>query len=307
MRVQYQLQGLDKEWMEAGARRSVLYSQLAPGHYRFRVIACNRDGVWNKQGATLGLTVPFFWWETAWFQVGGTLGAFGVVVGLVIVWLRRRQQFKIEKLQLQQAIERDRVRIAQDLHDDLGAGLTEVAMLSEVVRRCREKPEEVNTHAQRIFASSIEMTQALDEIVWSVNPANDTLDKLVAFVCEYAQALLGSAEIRCWLEMPDHVPDMEVSSQIRHQVCMALKECLTNVIKHARAKKVTLTIRLDGRILAITVEDDGVGFDPARVKDATGTHDGLMNLKRRLAIMNGTCDIESAPRQGTRVHLQMRI
>jgi signal transduction histidine kinase/ligand-binding sensor domain-containing protein len=307
MRFQYQLQGLDKEWMEAGARRSVLYSQLAPGHYRFRVIACNRDGVWNKQGATLGLTVPFFWWETAWFRVVGSLGVFGGVVGLVILWLRRRQQFKIEKLQLQQAIERDRVRIAQDLHDDLGAGLTEVAMLSEVVRRNREKPEEVNTHAQRIFASSIEMTQALDEIVWSVNPANDTLDKLVAFVCEYAQALLGSAGIRCWLEMPDHVPDMEVSSQIRHQVCMALKECLTNVIKHAQAKKVTITIRLEGRTLAITVEDDGVGFDPARVKDATGTHDGLINLKRRLTIMNGTCDIQAAPGQGTRVHLQMRI
>lgn len=307
IRFKYQLQGLDKERIEAGARRSALYSQLAPGRYTFQVIACNRDGIWNEQGASLTVTVPPFWWETVWFLIGGPLCVVGVVGGLVVLWLRRRQQFKIEKLKLQQAIERDRARIAQDLHDDLGAGLTEVALLSEVVRRNREKPDAVTTHAQRIFESSKEMTQALDEIVWSVNPANDTLDKLVAFVCEFAQTFLGSAAIRCSLDVPAVVPDLEVNSQIRHQICMAVKECLANILKHACAKTVSLSIRLEDRLLEVAVEDDGMGFDPALIKDATGTHDGLVNLKRRLTIMNGTCDIHSLPGQGTRVRLTIGL
>jgi signal transduction histidine kinase len=303
IRFKYQLQGLDKEWIEAGARRPALYSQLAPGRYTFQVIACNRDGVWNEQGATLAVTVPPFWWETVWFRVGWPLCAFGLVGGLVVLGLRRRQQFKIEKLNLQQAIERVRVHIAQDLHDDLGAGLTEVALLSEVVRLNLDTPDVAEKNSRRIFASSREMTQALDEIVWSVNPANDTLDKLVAFVCEFSQAFLGSAAIPCEVDVPAVVPDLEVNAQIRHQICMMVKECLANVIKHARAKTVTLTLRLEGRSLEITVEDDGVGFDPARVKDTTGTHDGLVNLKKRLTVMNGTCELQSVRGQGTRIRL----
>jgi len=307
LRFKYLLQGLDKEWIEAGARRSALYSQLAPGHYTFQVIACNRDGVWNEQGASLDVTIPPFWWETAWFRVGGGLGAFGLVGGLVVLGLRRRQQFKIEKLKLQQAIERVRVHIAQDLHDDLGAGLTEVALLSEVVRLNLDTPDVVEKNSRRIFASSREMTQALDEIVWSVNPANDTLEKLVAFVCEFAQAFLGSAAIPCEVDVPAVVPELEVNAQIRHQICMMVKECLANVIKHACAKTVTLTLRLEGRSLEITVEDDGVGFDPALVKDATGTHDGLANLKQRLTVMNGTCELQSVRGQGTRIRLMVGL
>ena len=303
IRFKYQLQGLDQEWIEAGAHRSVLYSQLAPGHYTFQVIACNRDGVWNEQGASLDVMVPPFWWETTWFRVGGTLCTFGVVGCFVVLWLRWRHQIKIEKLKLQQAIEHVRVRIAQDLHDDLGAGLTEVALLSEVVRLNLDTPDVAEMNVRRIFASSREMTQALDEIVWSVNPANDTLEKLVSFVCEFSQAFLSSAGILCEMDVPAVVPDLEVNAQIRHQICMMVKECLANVIKHARAKTVTLTLRLEGRSLEIKVEDDGVGFDPARVKDTTGTHDGLANLKQRLTVMNGTCELQSVRGQGTRIRL----
>ena len=307
IRFKYQLQGLDREWIEAGTRRSVLYSQLAPGHYRFQVIACNRDGVWNEQGASLGLTIPPFWWETGWFRIGWPLCAFGFLGSLVILWLRQRQQSKTALLRMQGASERERVRISQDLHDDLGAGLTEIALLSEVVRRSREKPETVATHARRIFASSNEMIQALDEIVWSINPANDTLDKLIAFISEFAQALSGSAAIRCRLDVPANVPDWKVTTQVRHQICMVVKECLTNVIKHARAQTVTLRIRMEGKTLEVAIEDDGVGFDPGAVRDATGTHDGLSNMRRRVSSMNGTFELHAVPGQGTRVRLTLGL
>lgn len=303
----YRLQGFDTEWNEAGTRRSVAYRQLPPGHYRFEVTACSNDGLWNFRGAVLELTIEPFLWETVWFRVAGSLSAVGLLWGGVVLWMRRRQRIQIERLEMLRSMEKERARISQDLHDDLGAGLTEVAMLSEIVRRNRENPEEVHTHVQRIFESSIEMTQALDEIVWSVNPTNDTLDKLVSFVCEFAQSLLKLAGIRCRLDVPDQVPEMVVNSQIRHQVCMALKECLTNVVKYAHAREVMIRIGLEDRLLNVTVEDDGEGFDLAVLQNKAGTHDGLANLRRRLADINGSCEIHSAPGQGTRVLLQVRI
>jgi ligand-binding sensor domain-containing protein/signal transduction histidine kinase len=303
----YRLHGLDKDWVEAGHRRSASYPQVPAGDYRFQVLACNSDGVWNETGAAVALTVMPNWWETSWFRVLAPLAAVGVLGGGVLLVLRRRHRRQIERLKVQQATERERVRIAQDLHDDLGAGLTEIAMLSEVVRQHRGQPQAVDTHAQRIFRSASEMTQALDEIVWAVNPTNDSLDKLVSFTCEFARAILEPAGIRCRLDLPDQVPELDLSSQIRHQLCMALKECLNNVLKHARASEVHIRIGLLGRQLSLAVEDDGAGFDPAALPDRTGTHDGLDNLRQRLAEIHGVCEIHSAPGQGTRVLMQCTI
>ena len=303
----YRLNGLDADWVEAGTRRAATYAQLPPGHYRFQVMACNSDGEWNEKEATLELTAEPYWWETPWFRVAGPLSAVGLLAGGIILGSRRRHRRQIERLEMLQATERERVRIARDLHDDLGGGLTEIAMLSEVARQERDQPQEVDAHLERIFRSSREMTQALDEIVWAVNPANDSLEKLIAFTSEFAREMLEPAGIRFRLEAPAAVPKLTLNSQIRHQLCMALKECLHNVVKHARAHEVHIRIGLDDRLLAVTIADDGTGFDPAALPDQAGTHDGLANLRQRLATIGGTCELHSAPGQGTRVHLQTRI
>jgi ligand-binding sensor domain-containing protein/signal transduction histidine kinase len=307
VRFRHRLVGLDPSWVEAGDGRVARYTQLPPGEYRFEVIACNNDGVWNLQGASVPLRIEPHLWQAAWFDILIGLLAVVGIAGAVRTVAVRRMRHKLEILRQRHALEEERSRIAQDLHDDMGAGLTEVALLSEVVRLNRDTPDAVEKNARRIFASSREMTQALDEIVWSVNPANDTLEKLVAFVCEFSQAFLGSAAIPCEVDVPAVVPDLEVNARSRHQICMMVKECLANVIKHACAKTVTLTLRLEGCSLEITVEDDGVGFDPARVKDTTGTHDGLVNLKQRLTVMNGTCEIQSVRGHGTRVRLMVGL
>jgi len=211
------------------------------------------------------------------------------------------------RLQRAHALEQERARIARDLHDDLGGGLTEIAMLSEVARQECDQPREVDTHLERIFRSSREMTQALDEIVWAVNPANDSLEKLIAFTSEFAREMLEPAGIRYRLEAPAAVPMVALNSQIRHQLCMALKECLHNIVKHAHAHEVHIRIGLNDRMLAMTIADDGAGFDPAALPGQAGTHDGLANLRQRMANIGGTCELHSAPGQGTRVHLQVRI
>ena len=210
-------------------------------------------------------------------------------------------------LQREHALEQERARIARDLHDDLGAGLTEITMLSDVARLDCDRPEEVNAHLERIFQSGIEMAQALDEIVWAVNPSNDTLEKLISFSCEFAQGMLESAGIRCRLDVPASVPKLSLNSKTRHQLCMALKECLHNIVKHAHAHEVSVSIRLKGQMLDMSVSDDGVGFDPAILQNKAGTHDGLFNLCERMADIGGTCEIHSAQGQGTQVKWSVRI
>ncbi len=303
----YRLRGLDADWVEAGTRRVATYAQLPPGHYHFEVTACNSDAVWNKTAAALELTAEPYWWETAWFWVAGPLSAAGLLAAAIVLGLRRRHRRQIERLEMLQATEQERARIARDLHDDLGGGLTEIAMLSEVARQACDQPREVDAHLERIFRSSREMTQALDEIVWAVNPANDTLEKLIAFTSEFAREMLEPAGIRYRLEAPAAVPMVALNSQIRHQLCMALKECLHNIVKHAHAHEVHIRIGLNDRTLAVTIVDDGAGFDPAALPDQAGTHSGLANLRQRMANIGGTCELHSAPGQGTRVQLQARI
>jgi len=210
-------------------------------------------------------------------------------------------------LQREHALEQERARIARDLHDDLGAGLTEITMLSDMARLDCDHPEAVNAHLGRIFQSGNEMAQALDEIVWAVNPSNDTLDKLISFSCEFAQGILESAGIRCRLDVPASLPRLSLNSKTRHQLCMALKECLHNIVKHARAHEVCMSIRLKGQMLEMRVSDDGEGFDLAVLQNKAGTHDGLRNLRERMADIGGTCEIQSAPGQGTQVSWRVRI
>lgn len=210
------------------------------------------------------------------------------------------------RFQRENLLGQERARIARDLHDDLGAGLTEIAMLGDMARQDCHRPVEVDAHLERIFTSGCEMTRTLDEIVWAINPSNDTLEKFISFACEFAQGILGAASIRCRLDVPTTVPSLDMNSKTRHQLCMALKELLHNVLKHACATEVHIRISLLGQTLQLQVTDDGKGFDPSAVPDKSGTHDGLHNLRQRMADIHGTCEIRSAPGMGTSVMLKVK-
>jgi signal transduction histidine kinase/streptogramin lyase len=297
IRFKYQLQGLDKEWMEAGIRRSVLYSQLAPGHYRLQVIACNRDGVWNEQGATLAVTIPPFWWETAGFRVGGPLLAVGVLLGWIVIGLRRRQQRLLERLELQHATEQERARIARDMHDELGSYLTRIVMMSESEPGGPTHAAETGGAMAEINHTGREMTVKMSEIVWSLNPAHDSLESFAGYVAKRAHELLAAAKIHCRLDLPIDLPASPLSSPVRHEVLLAFKEALHNIVKHAQASSVLITLRLDGESFVLTVKDDGKGF--VVHPDSSLKGHGLANMKHRLAEAGGCCEVQSQPGEGT--------
>jgi len=297
----YRLHGLDADWVEAGTRRSVTYSQLPPGHYQFEVTACNSDGIWNKTGTSLDLIAEPYWWETAGFQIVAPFCAFSLLGAGVIFWLRRRHRNEIERLEMLQATEKERVRIAADLHDNLGADLTQIGLLSEKVRRHLDNPDEARQQLDKVFAATHELSRQLDAAVWAVGPANDTLESLVQHLCKYVQEVLVLANLRCRLAVPAEMPPMALSSAVRHNVFLAVKEALHNVIKHAGATLVTLRVLLQPGVLVVEIEDDGRGIPEE--KRSTG-QDGLSNIHTRMAQIGGCCEMLSGDSgKGTLVRL----
>ena len=314
VRFQYRLEGLERDWVEAGTRRVAEYSYLPPGHYTFRVIACNNDEVWNETGASLAFAVLPAYYQTWWFRSSAVLaGAAAVGFGVLSV-SRRRVRARVEQLERQRAIERERARIARDIHDDLGASLTRITMLSQTVHSELEGQPQAAADVDRIYGTARELTRAMDEIVWAVNPKHDTLDSLVTYLGRFAQNFLSTAGIRCRLDVPLHLPAWTVTAEIRHNVFLALKEALHNVVKHAHASEVRISLDLLADGFVLLVADNGCGFDlnggprpssPDAARLSSGY--GLSNMRKRLEEIGGRCDWDTAPGEGTRLKLQVTI
>jgi signal transduction histidine kinase/ligand-binding sensor domain-containing protein len=310
VRFMRRLEGLETDWVPAGTERGANYIYIPPGSYKFHVIACNNDGVWNQQGAELAFTVLPFFWQTPLFRILAGLGMALVVAGLVWLGMRRRMQAKLQVLEHQRAVERERVRIAKDIHDDLGSSLTRITLLSESARGELHDPARVAVELERIFDTARDLTRAMDEIVWAINPRHDTLDSLASYLHKFAQDYLETAGIPCRLDLPLDLPPWVLSADVRHHLFLAFKEALHNAVKHARASEIHIALSLEGDAVVLVVEDNGTGFAmPTSVPpDRTGANrfapgNGLENMRRRLAEIGGRCEVRSQVGQGTQVRL----
>jgi len=308
VRFKCRLNGFDPAWADVGTKRVATYNYIPPGKYSFQVIACNNDGVWNRTGASLKFEVLPYFWQTWWFRVLGGLATAALAGGIAWYDTRRRMRRRLEKLEREQAVERERSRIAKDIHDDLGASLTRITMLSQSARDEAELPAPVAKNLDRIFGTARELTRAMDEIVWAVNPHHDTLESLANYLSRFAYDFLSVAEIRCRLDLPLQLPAVPVTTEVRHNLFLAFKEALNNVVKHAAASEVQVALKLEGHQLMLTVADNGPSFainDPAAQPPANPDRilhgQGLLNMKRRLAEIGGVCEIQGVAGQGTTV------
>jgi signal transduction histidine kinase len=316
VRFKYKLEGFDHDWSEPSAERETSYSYLPPGTYAFRVKACNNDNVWNEQGASLTFTVLPRFYQTWFFQVAMVmLGA--AAGGAGVMWIsRRRIRRRLEQLERQRAVERERARIARDIHDDLGASLTRISMLSQSVRSEVDSVPQAAEDIDRIYSTARELTRAMDEIVWAVNPKHDTLDSLVTYLGRYAQHFVSSASIRCRIDVPLHLPAWSLTAEIRHNLFLAFKEGLNNALKHAQASEVRIALELEKKGFTLLVADNGRGFDVSQfeagaVDERNGFRgdrgNGLGNMRLRLEEIGGSCEWETAPGEGTRVRFRVRL
>ncbi|HXC35977.1 MAG TPA: two-component regulator propeller domain-containing protein [Candidatus Acidoferrales bacterium] len=309
-RFRYRIDGLDKGCVEADTRRVADYDHLPPNDYRFHVIACNSDGVWNKTGASLEFTVLPYFYQTRWFIV--LISALVLIgVGLTVRHIATRNYRRaLLRLEQQHAIEKDRARIAKDIHDDIGAGLTQITLLSELGRR---EPKQSGAQLERISDAARDLTRAMDEIVWAVDPQRDTLVSLIDYISAYSEDFLRSAGIRCRMDFPAAVPAMQIDAEFRYNLFLALKETLNNIVKHAQATEVRLRLRLTPGVFTLAVEDNGHGFETNNGGKSSVSVDrinsglGLPNLRKRLEAIGGRCVMESSHGNGTRVEMTIHL
>jgi len=285
-RYAYKMEGLDDEWHESGHRRYASYTHVPPGRYRFRVKASNNDGVWNEAGISVDLIITPPYWQRWWFR----LLAVAAFISLLLVAHRLR----VNKL-LQ--IERTRNRIAQDLHDNVGATLSSISYFAQAIKE--ESPPEARSVVHKflglITESAGEAQEAISDIIWSIDPANDRWDKVLAKVRRYASDVLESRAITYRIDLPDRLPG-RLDMERRRNLWLILKELLNNLVRHSNCTRAEIKLDAHNGHLHLTVADNGGGFDP----DAKTGGNGLRNIRQRASALQGKLSLESTPGEGTR-------
>ena len=247
-----------------------------------------------------------------WWTVRRALDVMGGMVFVILaafIWIKQlRRQVEERTNQLtteiqlreqterQRSLEKERARIAQDLHDDLGANLTQIVFLSQRVEAAQQDAQEVDRWFHLIPATAKKTIQSLDEIVWAINPRHDSLESLSNYLTQFAQQHMGLAQVRCLLDVPMVLPAITLTAEVRHKLLLAAREALQNVATHAAATEVKVSLKLDDENLVITVSDNGRGFDSNRVG---GEGNGLSNMQRRLEDIGGRIEFVSQPGKGT--------
>jgi signal transduction histidine kinase/ligand-binding sensor domain-containing protein len=311
--VRYRLHGFDTGWLTAGPARKLVYPRLYPGEYLLQIDAADEDGRWNDPDAASGATKPDlslaiiivpFWWQTLWFRAAAGLVLAALLVAGVRAWSFRRLRRKLERIEREATINRERTRIARDIHDEVGASLTRVSLLSQYAPPAAANPapaseisnlkSEISSSRaclDEIYSTTTSITRSINEIVWAIDTRHDNLESMVSYFDSYAQRFLTVAKIRYRLRAPAAIPAIHVSSRVRHDLFLAFKETLNNCAKYSAATEVLVQIALDARALTITVTDDGRGITPGAAPGGGGQ--GLANLVLRLAAIGGAATIHS--------------
>ena len=304
VRFRFWLEGLDQGWIEAGTRRVAYFHELPPGDYTFHVSACNADGVWSDETAALGVTVLPHFWETRWFRAAAGFFVVGLSAGLVYWVVRRKYHRRLKLLETKNSIDRERLRISQDMHDDIGSILTRVSILSDLGQGGAEGEVAARGQFERIGNQVRSAVQALDVIVWATNPKNDNLRRFADYVGRFTDEFFENSTVRCWQEMPTDLPNLPLRSDIRHNVFLAIKEACNNVLKHSSATEVWLRLALEDSMVRFAIEDNGRGFDLSRV---AGSGNGLTNMQTRLEECGGRTEVISSLGQGTKVRFEFPL
>jgi signal transduction histidine kinase/streptogramin lyase len=302
VRFRYRLEGRDPQWIDLGTQPSALIKDLPPGHYRFHATACNSHGVWNSAGAEFAFYAAPFFYQTRTF--------YGLCAGALLLGIaafeayRHSVQRRILGLEHDAALARERVRIARDLHDDLGASLSRIALLSEVARKELEAGSRAGPGIARISAIAQEVVDSISELVWATNSKYDNLESLAAYFREYAARFFEPTAIECRLCFPSSLPACILAAEFRRELFLVLKEALRNVVRHAQAGRVEISLAVQSGWLEIVVQDNGKGMVS---QDPPGFHHGLSNIRERVTNLHGAFDLQSGPGQGTRVSVRVPL
>ena len=299
LRYQFMLAGADRDWSAPTNQRIVHYANLKPGSYQFRVRAVNADGLVSSEPASLAFTIVPPVWQRWWFIAL-------VVVALIAVTHLAYRYHTRRLIEL----ERVRTRIATDLHDDIGASLSKIAILSDVAGQelSARKGTPVAGPLAQIADTSRDCVDAMSDIVWAVNPQRDHLSDLTYRMRRFAEDLLDAKDIAFTIRSTLDDKDVPLGADLRREVYLIFKECINNLVKHSECTEARVEFGNDGPWLVISVADNGKGFAPVANGNATGMGGhGLANMQRRAHALGGSLQIGSNPCRGTSVTLKVPV
>lgn len=290
----YRLEGVDPHWVYAGNRHFASYTDIAPGRYVFCVKGSNSDGIWNEAGARITVIIRPPFWQTWWFR----LLAIAALAGLLYAAHRYRLNKLLE-------VERTRNRIARDLHDEVSATLTGIAYFSTAI--ANETQHSRTPMLQKLLGliqeSVGEVQESMSDIIWSVNPENDRWETLLPKFRRYTSDLCESKGIRYEINIPQTYPAKFIQMERRRHLWLILKEMVTNAVKHAGCAALKINIEFVNRHIYLHVSDNGCGFDPHKGNDGNG----LKNIQKRAALLQGEAKLETAPGAGTSWNMKIPL
>jgi signal transduction histidine kinase len=244
-----------------------------------------------------------FWQARGFWIACGAAALFAGMWGIRQV-TRRRLSRGMAALEAKAALDEERARIARDMHDEVGARLSQLAILQDIFAREHALPEGAQKSMHQLAESTRQAVASLDEVVWAVNPKNDTLPSLAGYLEQCATGYLGAVEIACRLDAPFDWPPIEIRAQVRHNLVLAFREALQNVLKHAGATEVMLQLRLDGSDFIVKLADNGRGLPD---EPGGAGKDGLENMSARLAAIGGQCEVRTGAAGGTEVEMRVHL
>jgi signal transduction histidine kinase len=286
---EYRLDPLEDQWIDGSDLRAAIYRKLPPGRYVFRVRGAGSNGLWNDNLPPVTVIIPPPFWATWWFRAAMVL----VFLSLALAVHRARVRVLLRE-------ERLRYDIAQDLHDDVGAGLGSIIVMSDMIRRNATLDERQLRRIASIRDTATELSGVLREIVWAVRPGGDTLSALVRHLSDLARIQLDGLEVH--FRDPDAMPDPPLTVSFRHDLMLIYKEVLHNIARHAGATLVTIDVVVAGDHLIIEVVDNGNGYRPGN-----GTGNGMQNMRSRAERISGRFDIRSTEGGGTSCRIEVRL
>jgi signal transduction histidine kinase len=259
---------------------------------------------WSKPTLLLSFTITPAFYTTRWFLALLVL----CIVGLTILIVKKvqlvRYRNQLREIEREFAVEKERLRISKDMHDEVGASLTRISVLSELAKKQQTEPVKALQTITRISEISSDVVDEMSEIIWAMNPRNDTLDSFTSYIRQHASSYVESAEIEGTFSFPDQIPSYPMSSELRRNLFLTVKEAFHNIVKHSGAGYVHMSLYLDKLHLHIKIEDDGNGFD---LEKLVTWGNGLANMRKRIEELEGSFDINSQVGKGTVIELAVSL
>jgi len=298
---EYRLSDVDKGWVKTN-ENSVQYTSLDDGDYIFEVRARNEWGYWSEP-AQLSFTINPVWWKTWWFTILLWIIAAGTIGGTIRYIEKRKLQKKIDALERERALEKERARISQDMHDDVATSLSEIAILSEILKKDMDKTG-AEKHLSDISDRAAKVIDNIGQIIWAINPRNDPLENLVSHLRHYVSEYMEKAGIKCMFDIPDFIPEFQLSAESRRNIFLVVKEAMHNIVKHSLAADASFKVLFKNNKIEFVIKDNGKGFS---TESKSGSGNGLINMQNRINDIDGEFEIESKPDEGTTIAIKINL